>query len=155
MIDILSKSYQETNFNGGEVDEKLFTMAKNYYQSCMNENLLDTLGSKPLNDYLLELKKEKDILSLLIELEKIDGVSTLFDIYIGADDKDPSNNVAFLSQPDLRLPSKEYYEEKTFVDAYGAGLKKLSKLVFPSFTDDIVDKCVDFEVQIAKISDSL
>ncbi|CAO3616013.1 unnamed protein product [Cunninghamella blakesleeana] len=155
LIDIFSKDYQETNFNGGKVDEKLFNMAKNYYQSCMNEDLLEKLGSKPLNTYLEDLKKEKDILNLLIELEKIDGVSTLFDIGIGADDKDPTKNIAFLSQPDLRLPSKEYYEQQPYVDAYRDGLKKLSKYIFPSFTDDIVDKCVDLEVQIAKISDSL
>ncbi|CAO3627446.1 unnamed protein product [Cunninghamella echinulata] len=155
MIDILSKTYQESNFNGGKLDEKLFNMAKDYYESCMNVDLLNKLGSKPLNDYLLELQKKNDILNLLIELEKIDGVSTLFSTYIGADDKDPNSNIAFLAQPDLGLPSKEYYDQQPYVDAYRSGLKKLSKMIFPTFTDDLVDKMVDFEVQLAKISVSL
>ena len=53
------------------------------------------------------------------------GIESIISVSIGADDKFPDNNIIQISQPDLELPSKEYYEQEDILAIYRSGLVEL------------------------------
>lgn len=98
------------------------------YGACMNESLLEQLGSQPLLDLLSPLeklypKKQKKKLDTSLTaavqyLESI-GVGGPIGLGVGADDKDPDTNVLQIAAPySFGLPSKEYYNNTEIVTLY-------------------------------------
>ena len=53
------------------------------------------------------------------------GIEPIISVSIGADDKFPDNNIIQISQPELELPSKEYYEQEDILAIYRSGLVEL------------------------------
>jgi len=112
----------------------------------MNESLIKELGGKPLlpilskilDDFpvdpkysllynfghLSEVEDQRDSspdplnLTNILSSLSILGIRPLFEFYVDADAKDPKNNVLYLSQSGLGLPSKEYYEEEEILSTY-------------------------------------
>jgi endothelin-converting enzyme len=153
-------------------DKQIFEKAKNYYESCMDEQVINQLGMSPLEPLLENLTsiwnahqgdKKIAITHALSYLTAI-GVSPLFSFYGDADSKNPNVNTLYLQQQGLGLPTKEYYAVPATVELYKGILKDTWKLtVFSSegaaydpHTDinSITEKIVDFEKKLANISNS-
>jgi endothelin-converting enzyme len=129
-------------------DKAIFTKLQDAYGACMNETLLESLGSLPLLELLAPLeelypkkqpkgKKKLDtsLTDALQYLESI-GVGGPLALGIGADDKDPGTNVLQVGAPySFGLPSKEYYNNTEIVTLYkdtiGSVLEALLKEAKP------------------------
>lgn len=109
-------------------DKEIFTKMQDGYNACMNETRLKDIGSKPLIDLLVKLgdiypakkPKGKDTtLTEAVQFLMTIGSSGPISLGVGADDKDPEENVVALSPPwSFGLPSKQYYQKKDVIDAY-------------------------------------
>ncbi|XP_021346508.1 endothelin-converting enzyme homolog [Mizuhopecten yessoensis] len=96
--------------------------AQTYYRSCMDENkTIEDLGAKPLLDLLKEevpswsisvMDSNFDLQDLLEKCKKY-GVSTLFAVWVGEDDRSSTQNVRKLDQSGLGLPERDYYLNKS------------------------------------------
>ncbi|KAI0720938.1 metalloprotease [Cerioporus squamosus] len=124
-------------------DEALLKKLRGLYDSCMDEDHLDDLGEAPLKDMANKIRelfrgkttvvdaeskseKERDRLTATVAYLHSRGVSALFDYSIDGDaGKDPNFMSLWLSQADLGLPSKEYYEEDSVVELYRNVLERL------------------------------
>ncbi|RDX56605.1 Metalloprotease [Lentinus brumalis] len=125
-------------------DEVLLKKLRGLYGSCMDEDHLDDLGEAPLRDMAKKIRelfrgkttvvdaestaseKERDRLTATVAYLHSRGVSALFDYSIDGDaGNDPNFMSLWLSQGDLGLPSKEYYEEDSVVELYRDVLERL------------------------------
>jgi putative endopeptidase len=85
-----------------------------YYGTCMNVEVVNQAGLKPLEpllDRIAALKSKDELPQLTAYLDSI-GVSTLFAFSSDQDFKDATQQIAVLDQLDLGLPEKGYYERK-------------------------------------------
>ncbi|ORZ23069.1 hypothetical protein BCR42DRAFT_366532 [Absidia repens] len=156
---ILTGSYEDVALESTAAEEKAadkanFRLVKDFFQSCMNQDHRDKLGVQPLQDFIFPLKNDNlhDILTKL-ELNGISG--PIFSAGVNPDEKNPNQNVVTLAQPNLGLPSKEYFKRKDVTDVYRHTMKALSRLILPTLDNEDVDKIVDFETQLADISIAL
>ncbi|CAG8752077.1 18774_t:CDS:10, partial [Dentiscutata erythropus] len=134
------------------IDKKNFYNLQSFYKSCMNEDHISQLGGAPLVPILnrlfenfpvenrfslfnnfghqldnLQQAAPLDLLNLtntLSNLSTID-VQPLLGFYVDADAKNPKENVLYLSQSGLVLPSKEYYEEEHIMVTYKSVMAEL------------------------------
>ncbi|KAI9020829.1 hypothetical protein CLU79DRAFT_753967 [Phycomyces nitens] len=144
---ILEGSYEslingttKAGFTTTDVDKENFEKIQDYYKSCLDETSIDALGATPAYKELAALYKifgsENDLISFpqysptlthaLVFMFK-QGVEPVQSLYIDADDKNPNSTVISLAQPDLGLPSKEYYENKDTLAKYESGLVPIFK----------------------------
>ncbi|CAG8565518.1 11336_t:CDS:10 [Funneliformis mosseae] len=138
------------------IDKQNFYKLQNLYQSCMNESLINDFGGEPLlpiidriiDDFPVDSKysllsnfghldeiesqgaHSHDPLNLTNTLSRLSifGIKPLFEFFVEADAKDPKNNVLYLSQSGLGLPSKEYYEEEEILLSYKEAMIELLNL---------------------------
>ncbi|XP_069117689.1 endothelin-converting enzyme homolog isoform X2 [Argopecten irradians] len=96
--------------------------AKTYYLSCMDENkTIEDLGAKPLQDILQKEFPSWSIsvidsnfdLQDLLEKSKKYGISTLFGVWVGEDDRNSARNILKVDQSGLGLPDRDYYLNKS------------------------------------------
>lgn len=86
----------------------------NFYAACMNSDLADQLGEKPIEPVLAQidaLKDKHDLGALVAELEDHDGTAAFFRFRSEQDEKDASLQIAGVSQGGLSLPDRSYYLE--------------------------------------------
>jgi putative endopeptidase len=82
-----------------------------FYAACMNSDLADQLGDKPILPILHsidELGDKKQIAALLATLQ-LDGTSAFFRFGSQQDQKDSTRQIADVSQGGLSLPDRDYY----------------------------------------------
>ncbi|KAL5013750.1 hypothetical protein ScPMuIL_008020 [Solemya velum] len=104
-----------------EKDSESTKMAKYLYQSCVNETVIDERGLQPVYTLLEELggwpvtgmnsswEPEKfDLIALMVELRLYNN-KIIIDQWVSADDKNSEVNIIQLDQPDLGMPSRDYY----------------------------------------------
>jgi predicted metalloendopeptidase len=156
---ILTGTYEDmaltlSNDEEKMADETNFGMAKHFFEACMNEDTIDRRGIQPLQDFISPLKEES-ILNALVRLELSGSSNPVFSAGVNPDEMNPSQNVLTLAQPGLGLPSKEYFEQDSYLSLYRKTMKTLSKAILPDLSEETIDKVVDFETQLAKISISL
>ncbi|EFI28400.1 endothelin-converting enzyme 1 [Coprinopsis cinerea okayama7 len=131
-------------------DRELLTMLHNHYSSCLNEDRLNKLGEKPLLHVVKTIKKlyreeDTDIrpnppsdeddtkpefrfngLTAATAFLHSRDIAALFSFDIEGDVAvDPNYMALWFSQPDLGLPSKEYYNEESIVKVYGEVIEQL------------------------------
>ncbi|XP_063409498.1 neprilysin-4-like [Mytilus trossulus] len=95
--------------------------AKYLYHSCINETLIDERGIDPAYDLLEELggwpvtereatwsEENFNLIDLMVKLRFYNN-KILVDQWVSADDKNSEVNVIQIDQPDLGMPSREYY----------------------------------------------
>jgi putative endopeptidase len=90
----------------------LQTKYGNYFASCMNTELTEKLGAKPLEPELAAiagLKNGKGFAALNVELAKRFGDAQLLDVGVEQDQKDSSLQILATDQGGLSLPDREYY----------------------------------------------
>jgi putative endopeptidase len=82
-----------------------------FYAACMNTDLIDKLGAKPLQpqlDAIAALADKKDLAAFNAKQDRRGG-GTFFGIFVTQDQKDASHQVAATGQGGLTLPDRDYY----------------------------------------------
>jgi putative endopeptidase len=90
----------------------LETKFGDYFASCMNTDLADKLGAKPIEpqlDAIAKLKSGKDFAALNVVLEKRFGSGQLIGAGTEQDQKDSSKQILAIGQGGLSLPDRDYY----------------------------------------------
>lgn len=82
-----------------------------YYASGMDTLAIEKLGNEPLKPALAKIeavKDYKDLMNLVADMFA-QGDDYLLGMYVGADEKNSSQNIAILYQTGTTLPEKDYY----------------------------------------------
>ncbi len=90
----------------------LQTKYGDYFAACMNTDLADSLGAKPIERQLEaigHLRNGRDFAALNVELEKQFGAPQLVDAGVEQDEKDSSKQILGVGQGGLALPDRDYY----------------------------------------------
>ena len=84
----------------------------NFFAACMNADLVEQKGLKPLEPALKRiaaLKNTHKLGTLMGELEAMGSEAPLFGFGVKQDDKDSSKQIASIGQGGLSLPDRDYY----------------------------------------------
>lgn len=110
--------------------------AANFYASGMDSLGIEAQGAKPLMPMLAQIDAvgSKDDLEGTLSALQMIGVTPLFNIYVGIDDKQTDQYIMNLTQSGLGLPDRDYYfrEDNTgkeIIAGYKAYITKLFVLV--------------------------
>jgi len=87
-----------------------------FYRAFMDEGRIESLGAKPLDPLLADVKaaKSRDALAALMGRTNADFEGSLFNLFIDVDLKDPKKYALYLNQSGLGLPDRDYYLDKSF-----------------------------------------
>jgi putative endopeptidase len=128
-----------------------------FYHSYMDEDGANKLGAAPLKpdlQLITDVKTPSDF-ARLNGLAVKGYLSSLFDLSIAPDAKDPTHYAIYLTQSGLGLPDRDYYIESGFADKrakYAGFVEQMLTLAgWPTAHDDAA-KIVDFETKIAQAS---
>jgi putative endopeptidase len=110
-----------------------------FWSTAMDSTKIETDGLKFLQPYLDQVNAIKDIPSLMkavAEFKKL-GSSTLFNSYVGIDDKNSSLIIYQFSQGGIGLPEREYYfkNDSSTINIRNAYLKHITKMLVMSGED--------------------
>ena len=158
-INGILKELQENTYPAGTIEQKLSDL----YKLAMDSARREQDGLTPVMPLIkkMETAKTKDQL-FAIQLEMMPyGESQLFGAYIGADEKNATNNILSLSQGGLTLGQKDYYletdEATTKIrEAYKKPIVRMFQLF--GFKKSVAEKkmknIMKVEVALAKASKS-
>jgi predicted metalloendopeptidase len=130
-----------------------------YYQSFMNEALIETLGINPLAESLAEIAAAADKAELMQVFTALNyiGVQMPFGFYIDVDERQTDQYVANVYQSGLGLPDRDWYlvsDNDTYTgarQAYSAYINEIMSLAgFPN-GEDIADSVMQIENRIAEV----
>lgn len=85
-----------------------------FYAACMNSDLADQLGDKPIQPVLHRidnLSDKKQLATLVASLQYKDGIPSFFDLNSEQDEKDSTKQIAGIYQSGISLPDRDYYLE--------------------------------------------
>ncbi|KAI9313491.1 hypothetical protein BX666DRAFT_1977013 [Dichotomocladium elegans] len=140
------------------LDKQNFKKAKNLFDSCMDEDRIDSLGADPIIQMLHDIRESYPALRFLAteagEFEEADsedppqqqqltnvytslaktGVNPFFALLVEADPKDPERISLQIFQDGFTLPSKEYYEQEEYVDALFLAVSRTMDIVFRDYS---------------------
>ncbi|KAL0578146.1 hypothetical protein V5O48_003851 [Marasmius crinis-equi] len=152
---ILERAEASSTAASSSHDKEILKKLSGLYNSCLKEDRLDEIGQKPLLDFLHNLKDlyrgktteisstrdegkvKKDGLTAAIAFLHSRGIGALFGFDIEGDvGVDPNHMVLWFNQPELGLPSKEYYEDEDIRKVYQEVLEKLLLAVDDGKDDD-------------------
>lgn len=110
--------------------------AANFYASGMDSLGIEAQGAEPLMPILSQIdqiQSKGDLIKVLPPLQMI-GVTPLFNIYVGIDDKQTDSYIMNVTQSGLGLPDRDYYfrEDNTgkeIIAGYKAYITELFTLV--------------------------
>ena len=83
-----------------------------FYAACMNEDLADKMGAKPIEPQLAMIEALSDktkIAQLDVKYEATYGGGFLFGVRVGQDQKDSTMQILQTGQGGLTLPDRDYY----------------------------------------------
>jgi putative endopeptidase len=83
-----------------------------YFASCMNVDLADRLGAKPLQpalDTIATLEDKKHLAAMVAKLQSEYALGTFYALSVQQDQKDSSQQIASTRQGGLTLPDRSYY----------------------------------------------
>ena len=129
--------YQELKAAADAPKTPLQKQYGDYFAACMNVDLAEKLGAKPVEPELKAiegLKDKKQIASLDLELEKRFGGTAFVGIGVGQDQKDSTKQILQTGQGGLTLPDRDYYlntdaRSKKLLDQYTAHVTKMFVLL--------------------------
>lgn len=125
--------------NPSQVDKDRinFNKIKSYYESCMDETTINSLGPTPIfpgihtlietlgfaenEDGRFTTDHVRQLTDALILLGK-EGVDNLITFGVAVDDINPDQYSISVTQPSLGLPSREYYDQPEMLANYRNGL---------------------------------
>jgi len=127
-----------------------------FYASYMDEARADSLGTKPIESDLGELRAATSHKELVAILSKPDGIGGgIFGAGIGPDPKDPTRYRVSVGSGGLGLPDKDYYLKPSFAPfkaKYEAYLTTLLGLIGWPEAETRAKEIVAFETDLAKAS---
>jgi len=128
-----------------------------FYKAFMDEGRIESLGAKPLDPLLADVKaaKSRDALAALMGRTNADFEGSLFNLFIDVDLKDPRKYALYVSQGGLGLPDRDYYLDKAFADPkakYEAYVAHLLHFVNWPNADAQAKDVVAFETRVAEAS---
>ncbi|KAF5284505.1 hypothetical protein FQR65_LT13521 [Abscondita terminalis] len=143
--------------------------AKNLYKSCINDELINRRGGKPLLKLLKQLggwpivdtewdETHFDWLHLVAQLRLYNN-DVLISEWVGPDIKNSDEYVIQFDQTSLGLPTRDYFLDESnlkYLEAYRIYIITVANLLGASIvkaTED-VDQIIDFETELAKITNS-
>ena len=150
--DLLEQEHAQTASSATST-QKAFSL----YHAFMDAQTIEKLGDVPLRAELQRLNqiKSKDELAASIGRSFLGFGSSLFNVDISYDDKDPKHYAVHLGQGGLGLPSRDYYLEPQFAgakQAYEAYVGELLRLAgLPNATGE-AHAIVEFETRVAEAS---
>jgi len=129
-----------------------------FYQSFMNENLIETLGINPLAESLAEISAADDKAELMQVITALNyiGVQMPFGFYIDVDERQTDQYVANVFQSGLSLPDRDWYlvsdndSYLTARQAYSNYISEVMLLAGFSNGEDIADSVLQIENRIAE-----
>ncbi|XP_078729486.1 endothelin-converting enzyme 1 isoform X1 [Lampetra fluviatilis] len=150
------------NVSSSEAERK----AHRYYQSCMNEAHIEELGAQPLVDLIDKVggwnvtgawdkDSFQDVLQLVSSMVR---ATPFFSVYVGPDSKNSNSNVIQVDQPNLGLPSRDYYLNKTanekVLTAYLGYMVEVCVLLGgePNATRALLERVLHLETEIANLT---
>ena len=91
----------------GSLEQKL----GDYYASGMDTTAVEKVGTAPLSLMLAKIDAVKDYKEMmnLLAVSNAKGEGDLIGLYVGADEKNSTQNIPVFYQTGLTLPEKEYY----------------------------------------------
>lgn len=126
------------------------------YQSYMNEELLEELGTKPLQPELEKIAAIKDLSDLSEYIAYAQMISEApFSTYVYIDAKEPDTYITQMSQNGLGLPSRDFYlkeDEKSeeIRQKYVEHMAKMFELVGVENGAEKANTVMEIEMQIAE-----
>jgi endothelin-converting enzyme len=142
--EIIKSILESSTASSGTVDDQLLTKLRDFYSSCLDENRLDEIGTAPLLHLVQTVRKlYNENTTSIFSSDETDGdkvqgltaavaflhsrgIPALFSFDVEGDTgDDPNFMVLWFNQPDLGLPSKEYFEEKSVRKIYTNVLGRL------------------------------
>ncbi|CAA7267908.1 unnamed protein product [Cyclocybe aegerita] len=135
----------ESNYSVGSVDDQILTKLRDFYTSCLDERRLNEIGTTPLFHLVRTVRKlysgndtditgqstygiDKKVQGLTAAVAFLHSrrIGALFAFEVEGDvGVDPNHMILWFSQPELGLPSKEYYEEKSTRNVYKRVVERL------------------------------
>ncbi len=126
------KSILEDVSKGGQVDGSIEQKVGDFYASGLDSAAIEKLGYEPVKPVLKEIDELKDNQSVVtfISKQQTENTAILYNLYVGADDKNSSVNILGFAQGGLGLPDRDYYFKTdpatvTIQNAYKNYLKQL------------------------------
>ncbi|CAG5127738.1 unnamed protein product, partial [Candidula unifasciata] len=151
-----------------KVDTEATIKAKTLFKSCLNETQIDLQGLDPVRTFLADLgdwpvlvadswdaDSSVNVVDLMVKLALVNS-KILIDQWVSADDKDSEVNIIQLDQPDLGMPSADYFlhsEAASKLEAYKKFAQDVAVMLGAQTgvaAKDIEDM-VNFEIELAKI----
>ena len=134
---------------------KLGQQIGDLYASWMDEDLVEKLGTKPLDPYLKRIAEVKTRAGL-VDLFAEPGFETPVDLNIYPDLKNPTHYSAYASQGGLGMPNRDYYLLKgekydAYRKAYRDYIIRIEKLAGISDAEARADRIIALETEIAKL----
>jgi putative endopeptidase len=136
----------------------------NYFAACMNTDLVEQKGLKPLEPALkriAELKDAHKLATLIGDLAAEGDAAPLFRFGVEQDDKDSSKQIAGVFQGGLSLPDRDYYlvDSKRFQEIrkqYAEHVAKMFTLAgdTPELAAKEAAAVLEIETALAKVSTS-
>lgn len=132
-----------------------------FYGACMDEAAVEKADAAPLKPLLALIEEVKDQASLLkaVGILHHQGIPALFSFDVEPDAKDPTLNIANLSQGGLGLPNRDYYLEadprnKKLREEYESYVGRLLVLggESPEAAGKNAQAVLAFETELAKLS---
>ena len=125
------------------------------FASFMDEEKIESLGIKPIEEDLAAIAAISDKKSLITTMAKLqkEGNPGVFGAFINTDAKQSDRYIVYLNQAGLSLPDESYYRDEKFQkirDAYVAHLKKMFALAGKPHPELLADKVFQLETRLAK-----
>ncbi|KAM9443761.1 endothelin-converting enzyme 1 [Clarias gariepinus] len=151
---------------GDEGLSKAQQKALKYYKACLNEDKIEELGARPLQELINQTGgwslnghwDKNNFQEVLRTVSATYRTSPFFTAFVSTDSKNSSSNIIQVDQSGLGLPSREYYLNKTanekYLDAYLNFLVELGVLLGGSeeTSRTLMQEIVDFETTLANIT---
>ena len=161
-LQILSET--RMSFLVGELDRKPEAQLtpdekklRDLYDAFEDTAAIEQAGLKPVQkdlDYFAGLKSKEDVARAMASVPL--ATTSIYNIGIGVDDKNPNNYSVNLSQSGIGLPDRDYYlkDDKALVDtrtAYRQYLSDMMKLAGMDDADARAARILALETEIAKV----
>ncbi len=111
--EIAVRSILESLENAASEEQK---KVASLYKSFMDEATIESLGSSPIEHYLLEVEAIDSVGEFLKYLGTLQtqGVTGIFQIFIDTDPGNPDRYMVLMEQSGISLPDEQYFREEHF-----------------------------------------
>ena len=130
-----------------------------FYASCMNEEAIEKLGTKPIQDELDQIRKMrgKDQIDTVLAHIHLKAIPAFFSFSPTPDFRNSTQTIAEVDQGGLSLPDRDYYLEPRFAEIkkkYQEHVRRMFELLgdTPETAARKAGTVVDVETQLAKAS---